>query len=460
MTGPLHKSMSLDPLTGLADRHQFFIELGGCLARGEAGEEMLGLVFVKAERLRDVNLELSYGEGDELITQLAKRLAGCLRPCDVIARISAAEFAVILPGLKSAGQPLMAVNKMQRICGEPFSIEGRQLRAQLSFGISIGPRDARTREELMRCADVALSFARKTGCDYALYCDCAEQKAEGSIELEHELEASLGAGELDAYYQPIVNLSTGELTGFELMSRWTSPTQGAIDADVSVELAERCGLVMPLTSWMLNTGLRECLQWQPELRGISVSINLPASALTDPDLPELVRQARKIWPTPLAKLTLEVTENAMMSDPQACLETLRQLHKQGVRLSIDGFGTGYSSLAYLKELPVSELKIDGSFVNNMAENEPDRRIVQSVIDLAHNFDLGVVAAGVEGEETLDSLTLMGCELAQGSCIGRAMPFQSLGEWLGDSPWELARALAIDESADELRSGDTLRQHAG
>lgn len=435
--------MSQDPLTGLPDRQQFLADLEQTLS-GELGEPgLVALILIKVKRLRDFNIELGYREGDDLITQIAQKIRDCLRQGDKMARVGTGEFALILPALRTQGQPLMAVSKIQRTFEEPLEIQGRELKVRMSFGVSLAPRDGETPEKLQRSADLALRHAINEGRATVLYQECGELETLPTLELENELEGAIRNAELATSYQPIIDVETGELTGVELLSRWTSPVHGPVRPEQFLDIAERGNLIMPFTLWSLNNGLRECSEWQSALPNTAISINLSSSVLLESHLPELVLRSLKVWDTRVGHLTIEITEDAMMSDPQACLQILNQLHEYGVKIAIDDFGTGYSSLAYLKDLPVSELKIDQSFVTKMIDNIPDRRIVQSVIDLAHNFDVTVVAEGVEDEETLDTLTLMGCQRAQGDFIGRAVALDELAEWLQTSDWELRAEAETD-----------------
>ena len=445
--------MSQDPLTDFPDRQQFLLELEQTLS-GEHGEPgLVALILIKVKRLRDFNIELGYREGDELIVRIAHQIRDCLRQGDKIARVGTDEFALMLPALRTQGQPLMAVSKIQRTFEEPMEISDRELKVRLSFGISLAPRDGDTSEKLQRSADLALRHAINDGRATVLYQECGELETLPTLELETELEAAIQNAELTTAYQPIIDVETGELTGVELLSRWTSPVHGPVRPEQFLEIAERGNLIMPFTLWSLNNGLRECGEWQSSLPNTEISINLSSSVLLEPHLPELVLRTLKVWDTRVGHLTVEITEDAMMSDPEGCLRVLNKLHEYEVKIAIDDFGTGYSSLAYLKDLPVSELKIDQSFVTKVIDNIPDRRIVQSVIDLAHNFDVTVVAEGVEDEETLDTLTLMGCQRAQGDFIGRAVALDDLSEWLQSSDWDL-------RAQDETQTASYLNMESG
>jgi diguanylate cyclase (GGDEF)-like protein len=422
---------------GLLDRERFLRALGGATAARAEEARHTGVVMVQLRRLRDINVELGYEVGDALLAHIAAQIVQCLRPQDVIGRISAAHFALLLPGLRATGQPLLAVRKIQRLVAHHTLLHDRRIRPDLVFGVAMAPRDASEPLELLRCADTALRAALATGTDVMVYSDCDDGAGKTSIALEHDLQRAIEGSELELHMQPKVDLDKGVLTGVEALCRWSSSEHGVVSPAHFVSIAERCGLIESLTLWTLNAALRECAYWQPTLPGLAVAVNLSPLVLCDPELPRLVTEALNLWKVPARLLSFEVTEGAVMQGPVACLKALAALRDAGIRLSLDDFGTGHSSLAYLRQIPVSELKIDRSFVNDMMHGDADRRLVQSVIDLAQNFELDVVAEGVEDEDTLDTLTLMGCAQAQGYGIAKPMPPDALEGWLHGAPWSLA-----------------------
>jgi len=425
-----------------ADRGALLQALTHSLGHAQDSGELVGVILLKIQRLKDIRIEYGYDESDLVYEQFVGQLRGCLREKDMIARISNDEFALMLPGLKNPAQPVMAINKIQRTCGEPIEINGNRVKMKFAFGASVGPEDAPQAEALLRCADLALRDAETANVESVRYCDLEKTGETPVFRMENELERAISTGELVAHYQPIVDIETGRLTGAEMLSRWPDGPEGcAVDAATFIAVAEQSGLIVPLTRWALNNSLRECADWQNDLPNLPVSVNFSALALADPHLSEIVQSALNLWGADAGRLTVEITESSIMADPENCLRLLNHLHDAGVRIAIDDFGTGYSSLAYLKELPVDILKIDQSFVLNMTRTEADRRIVQAVIDLAHNFDLTVVAEGVEDEETLDTLTLMGCQRAQGYHVGRPMAAGDLASWFSASDWDPVEASA-------------------
>lgn len=429
-------SIVYDAITTLPNRGELLCTLEESLNPSPVAGELVAVIVLRVQRLKDVSIEFGYNESETIIQQFIERLRSCLRQKDFLAQISGDEFALVLPGLKNQAQPLMAINKIQRTCCAPIEFDGREIKMKLAFGSSLSPDDADAANALLRCADLALREAETNDIESVRYSERKIVEAVPVLRLESELEAAINSGGLQALYQPIVDVETGEFAGAELLSRWPNGPFGPVHPSVFIDAAENCGLIMPLTLWCLNNGLRECGAWQSELPNVPVSINFSALVLVDPHLPEVVLRGLNLWEAESGRLTVEVTESAIMANPETCLPILNQLHDHGVKIAIDDFGTGYSSLAYLKQLPVDIIKIDQSFVANMVDSLADRRIVQSVIDLAHNFDLTVVAEGVEDEETLDTLSLMGCQRAQGFHVANPMPSNELKAWFEASPWEI------------------------
>ena len=292
-------------------------------------------------------------------------------------------------------------------------------------------------DELLRGADTALNEARRSRSNYRLYDTLLRDQGQYKSDLRCELQAALDNNALMLYYQPQIDLRQGMLGGCEALARWNHGSRGWIAPDSFIPVAESSELIDSLTYWSLNVALREWFKRCAECSlSAPISLNLSARLLHSPEVVDLVARALNIWGAPAGSLVMEVTESAMMADPNIALRTLTALHEMGVTISIDDFGTGYSSLAYLKKLPVGELKIDKSFVMHMSENAMDRKIVQSVIDLAHNLELQVVAEGVENEASLDMLESMGCDFAQGYFIAKPMLLTDLSGWLEGSRWKL------------------------
>ncbi|MGA7802405.1 MAG: bifunctional diguanylate cyclase/phosphodiesterase [Gammaproteobacteria bacterium] len=427
-----------DPLTGLHRRESFFVELERHVSRCNGAEKRVGLITVDIQRFRDINSAFGYRTADSLLEAFAQRIHAMLRPADVFGRVSGDEFALLLPGIASEGHATLAAHKVIEALSSPFCVDGHTLQLRVTMGIALYPHHGTDPEQLLQSADAALSWAKRSNLPLVVFSEECRSAPGGPLLLENDLRSAIENDELEVYFQPKVQLSDGLACGAEALARWSHPTRGFVPPDTFIPIAERTGLIAPLTFWSLNAALMQCSNCRKKWDRLSVAVNLSPCVLHDPDVVELVTRAMRIWGTDPGLLTLEITEGAMMADPARSLQTLQQLHDLGVVISIDDFGTGYSSLAYLKKLPVRELKIDKSFVRNMADDKDDAKIVRSIIDLAHNFELQVIAEGVENQATLERLRDMGCDYAQGFYIAEPMPPDSVTRWMFESRFSPGR----------------------
>ncbi|ABA56875.1 putative bifunctional diguanylate cyclase/phosphodiesterase [Nitrosococcus oceani] len=400
--------------------------------------QLVGLLIIKLCHFREINTAFGYQAGDALLIQFAEHICGHMRPQDELARIGDAEFSLILPSLHTGGQALLAANRVWELAQQyPFTVNGHTPLPHIAMGIALCPEHEKEPELLLRAADLAVAEAQKTGNPYHIYHSQMLATATADLVLEEELEHALENDEFRLFFQPKISFSTNRITGTEALIRWQHPTQGMIPPGKFIPLIEKSALMEPVTLWVLNTALRYRAEWAKKGIPLSVAVNFPPTLLINPEIAELIRQATRIWGTGQGDLILEVTESAVMTDPKRSLETLRHLAALGIELSIDDFGTGYSSLAYLKNMPVNELKIDKSFVDEMAANQGDSLIVQAVTDLGHNFNLRVTAEGIEDQATLEGLREIGCDYGQGYFLGRPMAPQDLENWIKESPWGMA-----------------------
>jgi EAL domain-containing protein (putative c-di-GMP-specific phosphodiesterase class I) len=290
-------------------------------------------------------------------------------------------------------------------------------------------------EELLRRASIAIVEARKINRDTVLFSDVLRSSGQNWLGLRKDLHMAIERDELQLYYQPKVRLDTGQVCGAEALMRWHSPARGWVPPDEFIPIAEKSDLIEPLSFWSINAALRQCSICRQHYDCLSVAVNLSAVILHHPYLVDILMRAMNIWGTQPGRLILEVTESAMMRDPAASMRTLQTLHDAGITISIDDFGTGYSSLAYLKRLPIDELKIDKSFVLNMHNDAGDEKIVRAIVDLSHNLGVKVVAEGIETQEAYDKLTAMGCDYGQGFLIAKPMSADKIMEWMnGGSAW--------------------------
>ena len=396
----------------LPDHLNFLAMLGQHIAATDAGH-MLGLALIHIPCVSRVDALMGFRSGDDIAHTAARQLSQALKESDHVYRVDRATLACVLTGLANEGQGWSGAFRMLRTLGRQVEIGEHFIQAMPSVGLAFCPDHGTDPDLLLQRATLALQSAPRARDRIAVF--NAEQDAAGQRELalQSRLKIAVDENELALHFQPKLDLKSGAIVSSEALSRWDHPELGKVAPNIFIRAAETAGWMPGLTRWLLHSCLR---QWQGMNEAISVAVNLSAQDLAERDLPELVAQALATWNMPAARLTLEVTETAAMENDTVLEENLSALRQIGVHLSIDDFGTGYSSLARLKILPVDEIKIDVSFVRDMARSIPDERIVRSVIDLAHNLGISVVAEGVENRATLDQLAAMGCDIAQGYFI--------------------------------------------
>ena len=416
----------------MARRADFIAALDEALHEHQQQDTTLAVVLLNIKGFRTINSIYGYSAADRILQQMADRIESVRRQQDLAGHIGVDEFAVALLNLKSPHLAELAANKIITSLGE-ICLDDIPIDIKLHAGIAVFPEHGSTSDALLQQADRAIYTARETYQDYQV-ADSSQQPDASNSGLVRELEHAITKSELELYYQPKVDLQHKRLYGAEALIRWNSPDRGFIGPDEFIPLAEDNGLIFPLTLWSLNTALRQSVEIRRLWPDFRMAVNLSASTLAEIELIELVKRALRTWDTKPDRLMIEVTESAVMKNPEASIETLRGLRELGVRLSIDDFGTGYSSFGYLKQLPVHELKIDQSFVKGMASDVNDGRIVQTMINLGENFELSVIAEGIEDEETLYQLTSMGCNHGQGYYIGRPMDREKFMDWVRDSEW--------------------------
>jgi diguanylate cyclase (GGDEF)-like protein/PAS domain S-box-containing protein len=422
-----------DQLTGLPNGALLHERLRLAILDARRERQPLALLLMNVDRFREINHTLGHQNGDRVLLELAYRLGDVLGEPDRVARLRGDEFALLLPGA-DANLARQVAAKVLKALEQPFVVERLPIEIGASVGISVRPEHGDEAEILLQRADMAMQAAKRLsgGCVvYSAECDPYDPRR---LALLGELRRAIEADQLVLHYQPKVDLKTRAVVGAEALVRWRHPKRGMVPPDQFIPLAEQGGLIKPLTRWVLDHALTQCETWTRDRPKIPVAVNLSARNLHDPQLVEQVAgllASRGVAPE---LLQLELTESAVMTDPVRAGEILGVLQASGVGISIDDFGTGYSSLAYLRRLPVSELKIDKSFVMGMAHGDEDTAIVRSTNDLGHNLGLSVVAEGVEDESTLDLLGSFGCDAAQGFYMGRPMPPDDLARWLRESPW--------------------------
>jgi diguanylate cyclase (GGDEF)-like protein len=378
------------------------------------------------DRFKEVNETFGHHNGDLLLKQVAERLAVTLRESDTVARLGGDEFAMLMPGTAEQGATLAAERVLDSMTG-PFTLDGQDLDIAGSIGVVVFPDHGRDLATLMRGADTAMYEAKRASGCYAVYSGDREDGA-SKVLMKAELRHAIERNDLILHYQPKVDLATGQTRQVEALVRWLHPDRGMIPPDAFVPLADQSGMMKSLTLWVLNESLRQRKVWEAHGIDLIVAVNFSARTL-DMDLVRSVDQLLSKWETDSSRLVVEVTESAIMTDTTRSLQTLTALHDVGVTISIDDFGTGQSSLAYLKQLPVDEIKIDKSFVLDMSNSRDDASIVRTVVDLGHNFDLVVVAEGVDNKRSIGLLREMHCDLAQGFYLSRPLEGEALLAWL-------------------------------
>jgi diguanylate cyclase len=423
-----------DALTGLPNRECFYDRAAQALLAEQRRQGITSVLVIDLDRFKELNDTLGHRYGDKLLRLIGPRISPLLRPSDSIARLGGDEFAVLLPDSGGSDAAQYVAERIITALRQPFALDSLTFTIDASCGHASSPEDGVDVDVLLQHADVAMYLAKAGHSAVVPYHPTLDVNTPKRLAILNELPAAIRDGQLVLHYQPKSDVATGIVTGAEALVRWNHPTRGLIPPDDFIPPAEHTGLIKPLTTWVLDAALAQCRLWLDATESVggtplSVSVNLSARSLLDDRFPAEVLEALRRHRVPAELLNLEVTETAIMVDPQRAHALLKQIHALGVELSIDDFGTGYSSLAYLKFLPVGELKIDKSFVKHMHDDVNDAVIVRSVIDLAHNLGLKTVAEGIEDEATLTQLGTLGCDLAQGYHLARPMPAEAFDAWL-------------------------------
>ena len=414
----------------MKSRQQFFKTISSQI---EKSEKNIAFLIVKIRRLKDINSAYGFKKGDAFIEYVEETIKKILRPADILGRIGDNEFALLLPELNNTSHALLAANKIISEFKHVVDIDGSIITPRPVIGIAAKPDHGNTLDELLHAATMALQRAEKNNENYLLPEVSGNDKPPGLM-LENEIQFALEDDEFSLFCQPKINLENGEIYGGEALIRWNSKKYGFVDTQYFIDVLESSNFLMPVTNWVLNGAIRQCIRYQNICPGFNMAVNLSPSLLTNRSIVEIISNAVNIWSLDPSSMTLEVTEGAIMINPEESLEILNEFHRLGFGISIDDFGTGYSSLAYLKNLPADELKIDKSFVMNMVNDKKDESIVKAAIDLAHTLDLKVVAEGVEDRKVLNLLTAMGCDYAQGFYMAEPMPRDDLIKWIKDGEW--------------------------
>jgi len=434
-----------DGLTGLPNRSLLKDRLQQDIYNAERSNKFVSVLLIDIDRFREINNTLGHRNGDALLTDIAKRLQSSLRLGDTVARyerqagpetvarIGGDAFTVVLPMLPSIDANREIVSRVRDAFSRPFELDGFLLEVNARVSIVNYPEHGNDAEQLLQRADVAMYHAKHTGQDCLVYSHELDTFSTFRLTLMSELRQAIVNDGLELHYQPKIDIQNAQIIGFEALIRWVHDEHGFIPPDQFVPMAEETGMIKVLSNWVLESVINQCQRFSSQGIPQHISANLSAHDLLDGQLVHNLRYILDETGIEPEHITLEVTESAMMKDPDTALEVITRVSDLGVRFSIDDFGTGYSSLSYLKKLPVNEIKIDKSFVMDMTNNPDDAVIVRSTIDLAHNLGRRVVAEGIENHETLCALRELGCDVAQGFYLGRPMPIDRLHSWLQGQP---------------------------
>jgi diguanylate cyclase (GGDEF)-like protein len=415
-----------DSLTDLPNRALFQDRLQQAILRSHRDDRGVTVLLIDLDGFKEINDALGHHAGDLVLQEVAMRLRGALRASDTVARLGGDEFAVLLPAT-DVNRAELAARKVLHDLEHPFVAEGRPLAVSASIGIAGVPWHAATGEELLQKADSAMYVAKNDKTGYAVYSPQRDQRIYQRLSLASSMRQAIDARQFTVDYQPIVHISTGTIVALESLVRWDHPELGRLLPDDFIRVAEHTGLINPLTSFVMERALTDWpLAARPE--SSSIAVNVSPRSLHHAAFPGRVREMLEVHGMPAASLTLEITENLVMSDPNGSARCLDELHEMGVRLVIDDFGKGYSSLSYLRRLPVDEIKIDRSFLIGLADGEDDT-LVRCMIDLAHNLGMTAVAEGVETDGVFQQLAELNCDAAQGYFICRPASASGTREWI-------------------------------
>jgi diguanylate cyclase (GGDEF)-like protein len=425
-----------DSLTGLPNRRQFQDRLTQMLERARAEpQRQFALMFLDFDRFKLINDSLGHAVGDEFLVAVARRIQDHVRPTDVVARLGGDEFAVLADDLDDGRYAVALAGRLLDVLRQPLQIANHDIVSSASIGITFSGMGYATPAEMLRDADTAMYKAKSNGkARYALFDATLHTEVAQRMQLEGELRRALAGGQLSVAYQPLFELASGRITGFEALARWEHPERGAISPATFIPVAEDCGLMLPLTDFVLRSACRQLSDWQSRdarFAGLTMHVNVSGNDIAHVGLVARVNAALVEARLQAQHLTLELTENILMSRLEAALPTLTELRRLGVGLSIDDFGTGYSSLRHLSFLPVSSLKIDRAFIAEMQRGANEAAVVRGIVLLGQSLGKSIIAEGIETAEQMEQLQGMGCKSGQGFHLSRPLPAHCVDAMLDD-----------------------------
>jgi diguanylate cyclase (GGDEF)-like protein len=429
-----------DPLTQLPNRAQFGEALERGIVLAQTQGQSLAILVMDLDRFKFVNDSLGHGVGDHVLRQVGMRLHALLGTAGCVARLGGDEFALLVPALQASQVIALAQNIIAAL-ERPIFFQDQPLDVGTSIGIALFPEHAADAETLVRNADIAMYVAKRSKIGYTIYDPKFDTSQQEHLSLLGELRHAVEHGELRLYYQPKVSLASSTVHAAEALIRWVHPTKGLVAPGLFIPFAEHTGYIKVLTRWVLEEAIRQCGVWRRDGLQLQVSVNISARDLMNRDLPDAINALLSEHSVPPAMVCLEITESGFMEDPAHAQKVLERLANIGLQLSIDDYGTGYSSLSYIMQLPVSELKIDRSFVSHMSDDRDLTTIVRSTIELGHSLGLKVVAEGVEDGQGFALLRELGCDGAQGYFMSPPLPADAFRRWYEGSLPAAAPALA-------------------
>lgn len=419
-----------DPLTSVPNRMLLRERMDACLSRARRHDSHVALILLDLDHFKEVNDAYGHAAGDELLRLVAARLRECVRSSDVVARLGGDEFVLLLDDVTEPEEAAIVAQRVLRACSAPFLLSGNEVHTPPSLGIAVFPNDCSNSDDLLKCADLAMYEAKEAGrATFRFYAGAMLASSHEKLKLREELTRALERDQFRLHYQPLVELESGTVTGMEALVRWQHPELGLVSPIKFIPAAERSGLIAKLGTWVLRTACAQLAEWRRTGAELSVAVNVSAREVQAPDFVDIVTEALAAAGLAPAQLELELTESVALKDPEKSADVLGRLHRLGVRLAIDDFGSGYSSLMRLRQMPISVLKIDRFFVQDIVSSPRDAAIVAAVVAMAHSLGLKVVAEGVETREQLEALRSLKadldqkttCDLIQGYLLSKPLP---------------------------------------
>jgi len=437
-TAKLTRKTLYDNLSELPNRELFFDRLDQMIALAKREQRQIAVLTMDLNGFKQVNATLGHYVGDKLLQEVASRIREVARDSDTVARLGGDEFAQVMPTGATVAGAIRAAEKAIDALRAPIDVDGHHLATGISIGIAVFPLHGEDSATLMRHADSAMYSAKRNATGYAVHSGDSDEAEEGQhvqkLSLSGDLRHAIEQQQLSLNYQPKIAFESSTISGAEALLRWNHPVHGFVSPEIFIPLAEQTGIIEQLTNWVLDAALKQHAEWSKKGMFVPIAVNLSPVTLHEQDFANQVQRLLQKWNVPSEGLTLEITESAIMSDVARATDTVNQLHEMGLKISIDDFGTGYTSLSYIRRLPVSEIKVDKSFVLNMREVNDDAVIVRSIVELGHNLGLAVVAEGIEDQETWDLLSDLRCNQAQGYFISKPVLADEFFGWVKESKY--------------------------